>query len=148
MTVQPQRSQADHRPYIEQVRLALLLKDVHLGAPVLSVGKLRSAAMTILPPDQDFDEPWHPSFAGVGRVELRWSEEDGWSLLAAYLNGQAGPTVWHCCFAILPPPEEVVGWLGVLLTKPQAPPGRVDGPFRSHQELDHDFEAALAVYVH
>ena len=148
MTVQSRCSKADHRPYIEQVRLALLLKDVHIGVPVLSIGRLRSAAMTVLPPDEDFDAPWHPSFAGVERVELRWNEQDGWLQQAAYLSGQAGPTIWRHGLAVLPPPEQVVGWLGLLLTKPQAPPGRVDGPFRSHQELDHDFEAALAAYVH
>ena len=148
MTDHPQRTQADHRPYVELVRLALLLKDVHIGVPVVSPGRLRSAAMTVLPPDEDFDDPWHPTFANVERLELRWSEEDGWSLLAAYLRGQAGPTIWRRGFGVLLAPEEVAGWLDVLLTMPHAAPSREDGPFRSHQQHDHAFEAALAAYGH
>ena len=148
MTIHPQRTQADHRPYIELVRVALLLKDVHIGAAVFRPGQLRSAVMTVLPPDEDFDDPWHPSFANAERVELRWNEEDGWSLLAAYLRGQAGPTIWRRGFGVLLPPEEVTSWLDVLLTMPHASLSHEDGPFRSHQQHDHDFEAALAAYVH
>jgi hypothetical protein len=148
MTVHPQRTQADHRPYIELVRLALLLKDVHIGVPVLSHGRLRSAEMTVLPPDDDFDDPWHPTFANAERAELRWSEEDGWSLLASYRGAKAGPTIWRRGFGVLLPPEEVAGWLDVLLTMPHATPSREDGPFRSHQRHDHTFEAVLAAYAH
>jgi hypothetical protein len=147
MAVHPQRTQTDHRPYTELARLALLLKDVHIGAPVFRPGRVRSAAMTVLPPDADFDDPWHPTFANAKRVELRWSEEDGWSLLAAYLDGQAGPTIWRRGFGVLLPPAEVAGWLDVLLTMPHATPSREDGPFRSHQQYDHDFEAALTAYT-
>ena len=148
MTVHPQRAQADHLPYIELVRLELLLKDVHIGVPVVTPCRLRSAAMTVLAPDEDFDDPWHPSFANAQRVELRWSEEDGWSLLAFYGDDQAGPTIWRRGFGVLLPPEEVAGWLDVLLTMPQAAPGREDGPFRSHQKPDHAFETVLAAYAH
>lgn len=148
MTVHPQRSQADHRPYVELVRVALLLEDVHIGVLVTGLGRVRSAAMTVLPPDEDFEEPWHPTFANAERVELRWSEEDGWSLLAAYLGGQAGPTIWRRGFGVLLPPEEVAGWLDVLLTMPHASLGREDGPFRSRQQHAPDFEAVLAAYAH
>jgi len=148
MTVHPRRSQADHRPYVELVRDALLLKDVHIGVPVTGLGQVRSAAMTVLPPDEDFDEPWHPTFANAERVELRWSEEDGWSLLTAYLGGQAEPTIWRRGFGVLLPPEEVVGWLDVLLTMPHASLSSEDGPFRSHQQHAPDFEAVLAAYAH
>ena len=147
MTAQPQRSQADHRPYIELVRIALLLKDVHIGVPATGLGQVRSAAMTVLPPDEDFDEPWHPTFANAERVELRWSEEDGWSLLASYGGSQAVPTIWHRGFGVLLPPEEIAGWLDVLLTMPHASLSREDCRFRSHQQPDLDFEAALAAYA-
>ena len=148
MSVHSQRTQADHRPYIELVRLALNLRDINLGVPVTGDGRLRSAAMTVLPPDEDFDEPWHPTFANAERLELRWSEEDGWSLLASYIGTQAGPTIWRRGFGVLLPPEEVVGWLDALLNIPHATPSREDGPFRSHQRPDHAFEAVLAAYAH
>lgn len=148
MSVHPQRAQADHRPYIELVRIALNLRDIHLGASVTGAGRLRSASMTVLPPDDDFDEPWHPTFTNTERLELRWSEEDGWSLLASYRSGQAGPTIWRRGFGVLLPPEEVVGWLDALLYVPHAISSREDGPFRSHQHSDHTFEAFLAAYAH
>jgi hypothetical protein len=148
MSIHPQRTQADHRPYIELVRLALLLKDVHLGVPVASPGRLRSAAMTVLPPDEDFDDPWHYTFASASRVELRWDEEGGWSLLSSYTEGQQGPTVWRYGFGVLLPPDEIAAWIDLLLVAPNAAISREDGPYRSHQKPDQTFEAVLAAYAH
>jgi hypothetical protein len=148
MSVHPQRTQNDHRPYIELVRLALNLKDIHLGAAVTGCGRLRSAAMTVLPPDEDFDDPWHFTFASAQRLELRWDEEGGWSLLAAYADGQDGPTIWRYGFGVLLPPDEVAAWADLLLAAPNAAISREDGPFRSHQQPDHAFEATLAAYAH
>ena len=148
MDTQPLTTHADHRPYIELVRLALLLEDVHVGVAVPGLGRVRSAAMTVLAPDDDFDDPWHPTFANAERVELRWNEEDGWSLLASYGGGQAGPTIWRRGFGVLLPPEDVASWIDVLLTMPHSSLSRDDGPYRSHQQPDRAFEAVLAAYAH
>jgi len=143
-----QPARADHRPYIETVRVALLLKDIHVGAAVFNTGLVRSAAMTLLPPDEDFDEPWHHTFASAERVELRWTEEDGWSLLALHASGDATlPTIWRPGFGVVLPPDEVTAWLALLLTMPIASASREDGPYRSHQRRASAFEAALAAYA-
>jgi len=148
MTVHPRRSQADHRPYVELVRDALLLKDVHIGVPVTGLGQVRSAAMTVLPPDEDFDEPWHPTFANAERVELRWSEEDGWSLLALHTTDEGPlPTIWRRGFGVVVPPDEIRTWLGLLLTMPSHSSSQDDGPYRTHQKHDPAFEGALAAYA-
>jgi hypothetical protein len=52
---QPERS--DHRAYIETVRGALLLKDIQVGTASFDTGRVPSAAMTLLAPDDDFNEP-------------------------------------------------------------------------------------------
>jgi hypothetical protein len=144
----PQDHKADHWPYIELVRVALLLKDVHVGVAHPGPGHGRSAAMTLLPPDPDFDEPWHPTFADAHRVEARWDEEAGWSVAALYEAGsELLPTVWHRGFGVLLEPEDVAGWIDLLLTMPSAASSREDGPYRSHQKPDRAFEARLAAFV-
>ncbi|HTJ66702.1 MAG TPA: hypothetical protein VL551_04165 [Actinospica sp.] len=139
---------ADHRPYIEVVRLALQLKDTHVATAVPGLGLMRSAAMTVLPPDADFDDPWHSTFADAQRVELRWNEEDGWSLAAYPQDLSKGPTIWRRGFGVLLAPDEIATWLDLLLTMPSASASREDGPYRSHQQPDRAFEAVLAAYGH
>ncbi|MBR7827559.1 hypothetical protein KDK95_14670 [Actinospica sp. MGRD01-02] len=142
----PSNTKSDHQPYIELVRLALQLKDIHPGATVPSLGGLRAAAITVLPPDADFEDAWHPTFADASRVELRWNEEDGWTLAAFPQDLSNGPTIWRRGFGVLLTPEEVATWLDLLLTMPSASASRDDGPYRSHQQTDRAFEADLAVY--
>lgn len=138
----------DHRPYIETVRVALLLKDVHVGVATFNTQRVRSAAMTLLPPDDDFDEAWHPTFANAERVQLRWSEEDGWSLVALHATGDARlPTIWRRGFGVVLPPAEICAWLAVLLTMPAFSSSQDDGPYRSHQQHDAALEAALAAFA-
>ena len=148
MDTHSQRTQADHRPYIELVRLALLVKDVHVGVPVFKPGRIRSAEMTLLPPDEDFDDAWHFTFASADRVQLRWDEEAGWSVPASYTAGESvGPTIWRYGFGVLLPPDEIAAWVDLLLTSPNAAISREDGPYRSHQKPDRAFEALLASYT-
>jgi len=149
MTSDPSRpTRADHRPYIETVRVALLLRDIQVSVATFSSGRVRSAAMTLLPPDDDFDEPWHPTFTSAQFVELRWNEQDGWSLLALRPSDSALlPTIWHRGFGVVLPPEEIGAWLAVLLTMPAASSSQDDGPYRSRQMNDPAFEAALAAYA-
>jgi Family of unknown function (DUF6292) len=148
-TAQPPSAKADHRPYIEAVRVALLLKDLQVGVATFNSSRLRSAAMTLLAPDEEFDEPWHPTFTTAQFVELRWNEQDGWSLLALHPSETALlPTIWHRGFGVLLPPEEVAAWIDLLVTMPSAAPSREDGPYRSHQQHDPAFEQALAAFVH
>ena len=139
---------ADHRPYIETVRVALLLRDIRVGAATFNTGRVRSAAMTLLAPDDDFDEPWHHTFTSAQFVELRWNEEEGWSLLALHpADAALLPTIWHHGFAVVPPPDKVCTWLALLLTMPGVTGSREDGPYRTHQRADPAFEAALAAYA-
>lgn len=140
--------QADHRPYIEAVRAALLAEDLHVGVAHYTSGKVRAAAMTLLPPDTDFDEPWHPTFAAAAeRVELHWNEEDGWSLLALHtVDGRCLPTIWRHGFGVVHPPATLCTWLALLLTMPVVCGSREDGPYRTHQTHDPVFEASLAAY--
>lgn len=148
-TNSPYRDRADHRPYIEAVRVALLLKDIQVGAATFGTGRVRSAAMTLLAPDDDFDEPWHPTFTSAQFVELRWNEQDGWSLLALHPGDAAAllPTVWHRGFGVVLPPEEISAWLAVLLTMPALSSSQEDGPYRSVQQHDPALEAALTAYA-
>lgn len=147
-TNSPHRDRADHRPYIETVRVALLLKDIQVGVATFDTGQVRSAAMTLLAPDDDFDEPWHHTFTSAQFVELRWNEEAGWSLLALHSADAALlPTTWHRGFGVVLPPEEVSAWLAVLLTMPALSSSQEDGPYRSHQQNDPAFEAALTAYA-
>lgn len=140
---------ADHRPYIETVRVALLLEDLHVDAATYGSGTVRSAAMRLLPPDDDADDSWAYTFARAERVELRWSEEDGWSLLALHAADGGGclPTVWRRGFGVVVPPDEIRTWLSLLLTMPAHSSSQDDGPYRTHQKYDPVFEAALADYV-
>ena len=141
-------SKADHQAYIEAVRVALLLDDIHVGDAAFNSGTVRSASMTLLPPDDDFDEPWHHTFTSAERVELRWTEEDGWSLLALHAgDGRRLPTIWRPGFAAVLPANEIRTWLSVLLTMPGVSPSQDDGPYRSHQTDDPAFEASLAFYA-
>ncbi len=141
-------SKTDHRPYIETVRVALLLQDLHVGVAVFNPGRVRSAAMTMLPPDDDFDDPWHHTFARAERVELRWSEEDGWSLLAMHASGDKHlPTIWRHGFGVMQSPTAICTWLALLLTMPGVSASREDGPYRTHQKHDPAFEASLAAYA-
>lgn len=147
-TNSPYRDRADHRPYIETIRVALLLKDIQVGTATFETGHVRSAAMTLLAPDDDFDEPWHLTFTGAQFVELRWNEQDGWSLLALHAADAASlPTVWHRGFGVVLSPEEVSAWLAVLLTMPALSSSQEDGPYRSAHQHDPALEAALAVYA-
>ena len=101
-------AKADHRPYIETVRVALLLEDLHVGVANFNPGTVRSAAMTMLPPDDDVDDPWAYTFARAERVELRWSEEDGWSLLAMHASGEGHlPTIWRHGFGVMQSPAAI-----------------------------------------
>ena len=139
---------ADHRPYIETVRVALLLRDIRVGAASFNPGRVRSAAMTLLAPDEGFDEHWHHTFTSAQFVELRWNEEDGWSLLALHpADAALLPTIWHHGFAVVPAPEKVCTWLALLLTMPGVSSSREDGPYRTHQRRDLAFEASLAAYA-
>ena len=147
-TAESHPAKADHRPYIETVRVALLLQDLHVGAADFKSGPVRSAAMTMLPPDDDFDDPWAHTFAHAERVELRWNEEDGWSLLAIHpSDGQYLPTIWHRGFGVVLSPGEICAWLGLLLTMPALSSSQEDGPYRTHQAHDAAFEAYLATYA-
>lgn len=147
-TAESRSAKADHRPYIETVRVALLLKDIHVGAATFSTRRVRSATMTLLAPDDDFDEPWHYTFARAERVELRWSEEDGWSLLALHADDERSlPTIWRRGFGVVLPPDEISAWLAVLLTMPALSSSQEDGPYRSHQQHEPAFENALAAYA-
>jgi hypothetical protein len=141
-------TKADHRPYIETVRVALLLEDLHVGVATFNTGKVRSAAMTMLAPDDDFEDPWAHTFARAERVELRWSEEDGWSLLAMHASGDKHlPTIWRRGFEVVLPPDEICTWLGLLLTMPALSSSQEDGPCRTHQTHDRSFEASLDAYA-
>lgn len=147
-TTNPLPAEADHRPYIETVRVALLLDDMHVGAASVGDGRVRSAVMAMVPPDDDAEVLWHHTFASAERVELRWTEEEGWSLLALYpdSDGKRLATIWRYGFGVVLPPEEIRAWLAVLLTMPGVSPSQEDGPYRSHQQHDPKFEASLASY--
>lgn len=149
MTADPsQPERADHRPYIETVRVALLLRDIHVGNAVYSTGRVRAATMPLAAPDEPADEPWHPTFTGAQFVELHWTEEEGWSLLALHASGDVLlPTMWRPGFGVVLPPDEMTAWLVLLLTMPSASASRDDGPYRSHQRPDPAFESALAAYA-
>ena len=147
-TADPHTIKADHRPYIETVRVALQLKDIHVGVATFKSSSVRSATMTLLPPDDYFDEPWHHTFASAERVELRWTEEDGWSLLALHASTEEHlPMSWRRGFGAVRPTHEVCAWLAVLLTVPGLSNSREDGPYRTHQTHDPAFEASLAAYA-
>ena len=149
MTDNPsQPTPSDHRPYIETVRVALLLRDIRVGAASFNPGRVRSAAMTLPAPDEEFDEPWHRTFTSAQFVELRWNEEDGWSLLALHpAEAALLPTIWHHGFTVVPPPEKVCTWLALLLTMPGISGSGDDGRYCTHQHSDPAFEASLAAYA-
>lgn len=141
-------AKADHRAYVEAVRVALLLDDIRVGDAAFGSRTMRTATMTLLPPDDDFEELWHHTFTSAERVELRWTEEDGWSLLALHAGaGRHLPTVWRAGFEAVLPATEIRTWLAVLLTMPGVSPSQEDGPYRSHQTDDPAFEASLAFYA-
>jgi hypothetical protein len=147
-TAESRSTTVDHRPYIETVRVALLLNDIQVGTATFNTGQVRSAAMTVLPPDDDFEEPWAHTFARAEHVALRWNEEEGWSLLAMHVSdGKPLPTIWRRGFAVVLPPDEVCAWLALLLTMPALSSSQEDGPNRSHQCRDPAFEASLAAYA-
>jgi hypothetical protein len=147
-TTESRPTATDHRPYIETVRVALLLRDIRVGVATFNTGRVRSAAMTLLAPDDDFDEPWHHTFTSAQFVELRWNEEEGWSLLALHPSGTALlPTIWRHGFEVMQSPSKVCTWLALLLTMPGVCGSREDGPYRTHQRADPAFEAALAAYA-
>jgi hypothetical protein len=147
-TTETRNRKADHRPYIETVRVALLLDDIRVGEAAFNTRTVRTASMTLLPPDDDFDETWHYTFASAERLELRWTEEDGWSLLALHTSGgKSLPTIWRPGFGAVLPANEVRTWLAVLLAMPGVSPSQEDGPYRSHQTDDPAFEASLAFYT-
>ena len=147
-TAEASISKADHQAYIEAVRVALLLDDIRVGDLTFNTGTVRSASMTLFPPDDDFDEPWHHTFASAERVELRWTEEEGWSLLALHVTGDKHlPTIWRPGFGAVLPANEIRTWLAVLLAMPGVSPSQDDGPYRSHQTPDPAFEASLAFYA-
>jgi hypothetical protein len=149
MTIAESRiSRADHQAYIEAVRAALLLDDIHVGAAAFDTRTVRSATMPLFPPDDDVEEPWHHTFTSAERVELRWTEEDGWSLLALHASeGRRLPTIWRPGFGAVLPANEIRTWLTVLLAMPGFSPSQDDGPYRSHQTDDAEFEASLAFYA-
>jgi hypothetical protein len=149
MTIADSRvRRADHQAYIEAVRAALLLDDIHVAAAIFDTSTVRSATMPLLPPDDDFDEPWHHTFTSAEHVELRWTEEDGWSLLALHARrGRRLSTIWRPGFGAVLPANEIRTWLAVLLAMPGVSPSQDDGPYRSHQSDDAEFEAALAFYT-
>jgi hypothetical protein len=119
MTIDPQRT--DHRPYVETVRAALLLENIQAGTASYNSGRVRSAVMTLLSPDPDFDEPFHPTFASAAYVELRWNEEHGWSLMALHASGKIHlPTLWRAGLGAVAPPDEVACWLAQLVRTPCA----------------------------
>ncbi|MEZ0109296.1 hypothetical protein ABH920_003306 [Catenulispora sp. EB89] len=147
-TTELRTGRADHQAYIEAVRVALLLEDIQVGDATFNAGAVRTAAMTLLPPDDDFDEPWHHTFASAERVELRWNEEDGWSLLALHRSDDKNlPTIWRPGFGAVLPANEIRTWLALLLAMPGVSPSQEDGPYRSHQTDDPEFEASLAFYA-
>lgn len=147
-TAEPRNAKVDHQAYVETVRFALLSDDIHVGAAAFNTGTVRMATMTLLPPDDDFDEPWHHTFTSAERVELRWTEEEGWSVLALHAShGKRLPTIWRAGFGAVLPANEIRTWLAVLLTMPGVSPSQEDGPYRSHQTDDPAFEASLAFYA-
>ena len=106
-TAETSITKADHQAYIEAVRVALLLDDIRVGDATFNTGTVRSASMTLLTPDDDFDEPWHHTFTSAERVELRWTEEEGWSLLALHAAGDRQlPTIWRPGFGAVLPANE------------------------------------------
>ncbi|MEY9911838.1 hypothetical protein ABIA35_008095 [Catenulispora sp. MAP12-49] len=149
MTITESRDcRADHRAYIEAVRVALLLEDIRVGDAAFNTGTVRSATMTLLAPDEDFEGTWHHTFASAENVELRWTEEEGWSLLALHTSGDRRlPTIWRPGFGAVLPANEICAWLAVLLAMPGVSPSQEDGPYRSHQTDDPAFEASLAFYA-
>jgi hypothetical protein len=147
-TTAPYFTKADHRPYIETVRIALLLEGFYVGVATFNTGTVRSAAITLLPPDDDSDDPWAHTFTSAERVELRWNEENGWFLLALHANAEGYlPTIWRRGFAVVLPPDEVCTWLSLLLTMPALSSSQEDGPLRSHQHEDPEFEDSLNEYA-
>lgn len=119
-TGRSQQPGVDRQRYVETVRATLFLYDIDVGTAAFSPGHghVHSAAMTLLPPDDDFDGPWHHTFTSAQFVELRWDEREGWSLLALHAAGPALlPTAWHKGFPSLAP-EEICSWLAALLVGP------------------------------
>lgn len=149
MTITELRNgRADHQAYIEAVRVALLLEDIQVGDATFNTGTVRTARMTLLPPDDDFDESWHHTFATAEQVDLRWTEEDGWSLSVLHRSDDKRlPTIWRPGFGAVLPANEIRTWLAVLLAMPGVSPSREDGPYRSHQTDDPELEASLAFYT-
>jgi Family of unknown function (DUF6292) len=144
----PQAAHTNHQPYIETVRVALLLKDIQIGAAVFTGGRVRSASMPLTAPEDDADDPWHPTFAAALSVRLRWSEEAGWALLALHTSGDTTvPAIWRRGFGVVLPPDEVASWVALLLTMPIAVGSREDGPYRSHQQHDPALEASLSAFA-
>ena len=123
-------------------------EDIRVGDAAFNTGTVRSATMTLLAPDEDFEGTWHHTFASAENVELRWTEEEGWSLLALHTSGDRRlPTIWRPGFGAVLPANEICAWLAVLLAMPGVSPSQEDGPYRSHQTDDPAFEASLAFYA-
>jgi hypothetical protein len=141
-------AKAAHRPYIEAVRVALKSVGIDVGAATFNTRSVRTAVMTLFPPDDGFDGTWHDTFASAVRVDLCWTEEDGWSLLVLHATGgKRVPTVWRPGFGAVLPANEIRTWLSVLLAMPGVSPSQDDGPYRSHETDDPAFEASLAFYA-
>ena len=146
--VELRAGKTDHRPYIEAVRAALLAEDINISVAMFSTRAVRAATMPLIPPEDESDETWHHTFVGAERFELRWTEEDGWFLLALHASGDRRlPTIWRCGFGGVLPSAEIRTWLAVLLAMPGISPSQEDGPYRSHQTHDPAFESSLAFYA-
>ena len=147
-TMRSQHPRADHRPYVETVRATLLLGDIHVGVPIFTTTQVRTAAMSLLAPDKDFDEPWHDTFATAEHVDLRWDEHAGWSLQALHADSAALlPCIWRPGFDVVTPPDEVSAWLAPLMTMPSRPTSREHGPHLPHYQHNPALETDLSAYA-
>ncbi|WP_017591344.1 DUF6292 family protein [Nocardiopsis potens] len=114
------RPEADHIPYARMVHAVLSghvplrpfspSKDRPFGSPRTAVIGFREAG---------------PGRGGLGKAELRWTEEEGWSL-TTFPRGGAGETE-RLHTRVVPPPAEVAEWvLDVIEKNPErAPEGGV-----------------------
>lgn len=138
-------TQAPHDGYIAAVHAALADQDIAVEYVVLDREPLRSATLYLSIDEDDFDSP----FLQAEELLMRWTEEDGWILIAPVLqeNGVMTRAPWHHGFSVLPDPEEIATWAAILLSRPDLTISREDGPYRGRRDNDPGFENALLRYA-
>jgi hypothetical protein len=135
----PERSRADHAPYITVVRHRFEARDLRVADMAVTVSEDgRREAMLRLRPDGD-------AFAEQVPVEASasWDEEDGWSIV---VRQESLTSQVHKGLEVAPEPEDVAAWAVALLAHPEVTPSRDDHPFRDHRVADPVFEALLTTY--